>query len=55
MVKVFVIKDDWDQATICVVQTTSEEDALRIAKESYPDVIEGDLYAISTDLILPQN
>ncbi len=50
MPKVFVIKDDWDQTTVCVVQSELESDALNLAQEQYASVIEGDLYAIPTEL-----
>lgn len=46
----FVIKDDYDQTTICVVVANSENEALTFARKEYADVIEGDLYAIETQL-----
>jgi hypothetical protein len=49
---VFVIKDDYDQSTVCVVRAKSEAQAIETATRTYGGSENGgDFYAFSTELL----
>lgn len=49
--KVLIMKDDYDQTTVCVVQNATHEQALILTSELYPNTIDGELYIVEADLV----
>jgi len=43
--KVFVVKDDYDETTVCAVQCDTPEEATDRARKELPDRIDGTPYA----------
>ncbi len=42
---IYVLRDDYDQSTICVVEAENAQEAIDWAVKAYADHIDGDLYA----------
>ena len=49
---VYIIRDDYDQSTVCVVHTDNERYALDAAYERYGDDAIGELYAVESTILI---
>lgn len=49
--KGYLVKDDYDQKSVCVVITDTEEEAIKEALRMFPNTVEGEAYAIALEVI----
>jgi hypothetical protein len=47
----FIVKDEYDQATVCIVKADCRIQAMQTAREKYDHVIDGELYTVEVPFI----